>query len=71
MKARSNCSQHFLFHITLVKSAGIMFHKIRQNKMLSTEVSRVEYYFSCLLGGCLNEKMYFHLKVDGFFSVRR
>lgn len=70
MKERSNCPQDFLFHITLVKTASIMFHKIRQNKMLSTEVSRGENYFLCLLGGCLNEKMYFHLKMDGFFSVR-
>lgn len=45
MKELSNCSQHFLFHITLVKTACIMFHKIRQNKMLSTEVSKVEITF--------------------------
>lgn len=38
--------------------------------MLSIEVLRVENYFLCFLGGCLNEKMYFYLKLDGFFFCK-
>ena len=69
MKELSNCAEDFWLLTDPVIPICIKFHAIRQDKALSTGLSRVENCFLCLLGGCLNEKVYFPLKTDGFFSL--
>lgn len=69
MKDPSNCAEDFQLLTDPVILTCIKLHEIRQDKALSTEFSRLENYFLCLLGGCLYERVYFHLKTNGFFHL--